>query len=636
MSSDIKSVDQTIKMPSGSIFNAPATWQNEAYKNYIRLIGPENDLSIYFIELPILESLEKTAVAAWQQIQPNFDLKPSQEVFPPTNGKWEKVYDVLYETPASESRFIGALICSFNNVAYACLLDGTMAGVSRRGVEMMAMVASWKPIGSKEEASINENKTHVWTDKDVQNFEDFIYDAMQKLQVPGVSISIVQSDGKNLYSKAFGVKQIGNSEPVTLDTPFMIGSVTKPLTTLLMAMLIDQKKLSWETPVTSILQDFSLAEADITQKLLIRHTVSASTGMPRRDLDWIFKYKNITPEDRLLEMKHMAPTTGFGETFQYSNYLVMAGGYAAARAFTPHGNLEDAYSLAMQQLVFEPLKMKKTVLKSTDAIELGAALPHGINFDGKLCETPVNLEEACYSIAPSGAIWSTVEDLSKYILTELNMGVLDGKRLVSQPSILERRKKGIKITEKIFYALGLVIEEEQGLTIVSHDGITIGFSSGLCFLPEKGIGLVILTNTRLANAFILAVRQKFLELTFSAKKRSDETVNFAVTAQQTLLKNNQEVSFDFEDTKWIESLVGNYQSDVLGHAKILRSADERDYIIEFEEWQTRLGSKTEINGEKTLILVDDPFPGMIKLQIENNGNSLAINWGQDKYSFSRI
>jgi CubicO group peptidase (beta-lactamase class C family) len=68
----------------------------------------------------------------------------------------------------------------------------------------------------------------------------------------------------------------------------------------------------------------------------------------------------VRPEDRITEMRQMSPTTGFGETFQYSNYLAAAGGFAAAHSFAPDLSLADAYDRAMRQLVFEPLGMKQT------------------------------------------------------------------------------------------------------------------------------------------------------------------------------------------------------------------------------------------------------------------------------------
>lgn len=95
----------------------------------------------------------------------------------------------------------------------------------------------------------------------------------------------------------------------------MIGSNTKPLTTLMMARLVARGNFDWSTPVTKLLPDFALADPELTRKWEMRHTVAASTGVPPRDIDLIFKFAGITPEQRLAEMEPMKPTTGFGEHF---------------------------------------------------------------------------------------------------------------------------------------------------------------------------------------------------------------------------------------------------------------------------------------------------------------------------------
>lgn len=636
LSQTTTSIDHSVKMKSGSTFVSPTSWKVQEFKNHVQLIGPENDLTVFFIELPITtNSLENIVIDAWREVLPDFDLKPSQEISPPTTGNWERMSQIIYDTPTSESRIVMAIVRTFKDQAYLCLIDSKMAGLSRRGAELNIMFETWKPVGFQE-TELAAYETKNWTEADNQNFEKFVSKAMQKLKIPGAAIAIVGQDGTSIFSRGFGVKQLDLSDPVTINTPFMIGSTTKPFTSFLMAMLVDQGKLAWETPVTDMLTNFSLADLDLTQKLNIRHTVSASTGMPQGGLESLFKYNGIKPEDRLLEMKRMQPTTKIGETFQYSNYLIMAGGYAAARAHIHNGGLEEAYARAMKDFVFDPLQMKNTVIKTEDALQLGAAFPHGLDFNGHLCEIPLNIEKFAYSLAPAGAMWSTVEDLSHYLLTEMNTGVYNGKRIISEECILERRKPGIRMGEKSSYGLGLFLSNDQGFNMVGHGGNTMGFSSDLFFLPEKGVGMVVLTNKYFANSFLSAVKQKFLELSFSIKSRADEMLNFAILQQEEALKKKREsISRESTATAWIEKLIGEYSNSKLGSAKLISAANGEGYELEFKEWKTSLGSEIEKNGNKLLVLIDPPSYGGIKLQIEDNGNSLVLELGQEKEYFNR-
>ena len=312
----IKSTDLTIKMKSGSTFSIPGSWERETSEDYIQMTTPEHDLSAYFIELPETQSLESLTKEAWKKIQPDFNLQSTQTSSPPTSDNWERMCQVVYDVPSSESRIVVAIVRTFEGQAYVCLVDGKIAGLSRRTSELMLMSESWKPIGFKE-TQLNNNAIKEWTEIEIQSFEKFISDSMQKLEIPGAAIAIIRKDGKSIYSKGFGVKEIGSNDPVTTDTLFMIGSITKSLTTLLAAMRVNQKKLSWETLITDILKNFSVADVELTKKLTIRQTFSASTGMPSGGLESFFKFSK--PEDRILEMKEMKPTTGVGEIFQYSN-----------------------------------------------------------------------------------------------------------------------------------------------------------------------------------------------------------------------------------------------------------------------------------------------------------------------------
>ena len=215
-------------------------------------------------------------------------------------------------------------------------------------------------------------------------------------------------------------------------------------------------------------------------------------------------------------------------------------------------------------------------------------------------------------------------------------GLLDGKRIVSEESILERRKPKIKMGESMSYGLGLCVMNEQGLSIIGHAGGTLGFSSDLFFFPDRGIGIVMLANSRFAHPFLNTVKQKFLELTFSADQHSEEMIHLAMLADKAFIKQNHEhVSLDTEKMAWIEDLLGDYSSDTLGKARLSKSSNGGGYKMAFEEWETRVGSEVEKNGKKILTLVDGPFPGFLKLLVENNGAKLVINLGQEEHDFIR-
>src|SRR5208337_5407190 len=151
------------------------------------------------------------------------------------------------------------------------------------------------------------------------------------------------------------------------NTLFLAASNTKGMTTLLLAKLVDEKKLRWDEPVTEAYPGFKLGDPETTKKVLVKNLICACTGMPRQDLEGAFNPKYSTPESILALLGTMQPTSKFGEVFQYSNPMAAAAGFIGAHLVYPNLELGVAYDKAMQQKIFDPLGMKSTTLDFTRA-----------------------------------------------------------------------------------------------------------------------------------------------------------------------------------------------------------------------------------------------------------------------------
>jgi CubicO group peptidase (beta-lactamase class C family) len=198
---------------------------------------------------------------------------------------------------------------------------------------------------------------------------------MKKLDVPGAGFALIDQ-GKVVYEGGIGVKELGKSDRVDANTLFMAASNTKGMTTLLLAKLVDEKKLQWEEPVTRVYPDFKLADANITNEIEIKHLICACTGMPRQDLEWLFEYKKFRPASTFTLLSGMRPTSKFGEVFQYSNLMASAAGYIGAHVYEPTGELGAAYDRAMERQIFKPLGMSDTTFDMEKAQHGDFASPH--------------------------------------------------------------------------------------------------------------------------------------------------------------------------------------------------------------------------------------------------------------------
>ena len=170
---------------------------------------------------------------------------------------------------------------------YVTLLDAKHAALDRRGAQMQTVITSLAVPGVSKESFAGKTP-HVLDAARIAAFEAFVTKAREALDMTGVAVSIVQG-GKVAYQKGFGLRRQGAKAPVTPKTLFMIGSITKSLTSMMMARLVDDKKFTWETPVTEVFPGFALGDPEATKRCQMRHTVCACTGLPRQDLEFLFE-----------------------------------------------------------------------------------------------------------------------------------------------------------------------------------------------------------------------------------------------------------------------------------------------------------------------------------------------------------
>ena len=611
----------------------PGGWTVVHQGDPLTVIGPESDLELSFLARPVVDDIEELIRLVWQGVKPGFDVPVLHKVEMPAKDGWNREIDIAYDTPESESRIVFAITRLLGSRAYITLIDGTKAGFNRRIAQFSELHSGWKPTGLKEPslAGISPKKIGAAERNAMSSFVD---SAMRQIGIPGVAIAVVQN-GLTMYAEGFGVCRAGGKERVTADTRFMIGSSTKPLTTLMMARLVDLGRFAWSTPVTEVLPGFALADEDVTRRLEMQHTVCACTGMPRSwDADLIFRFRGIRPEDRIAKMRQMSPTTGFGETFQYSNYLVAAGGYAAAHSYAQDVSLQDAYDRAMRELVFEPLGMSHTSIFCVDS-RLDAA-PHSRDLNGNAVPIDPVLEKFADAVAPAGSVWSNVLDMAQYLKCEMQDGSNDrGEQIISVENLLARRRSAIKIDGKSSYGMGLFLKDQQGLVEIGHGGNTRGFTAEMFFLPEHRIGMVILTNLRFANQFLASIKQKLLEILFGAESKAEAMV----TDEKKALDDGtefirQRIKTDAVSTAWICDYTGHYVSEVLGSACISQRGEE--FQIEFESGSSTLGVEEQSSTSRQIVLTTAPWLPITKLQLTDDPNKLMLDRGQTRYEFVRV
>ena len=620
--------DTITKTASGATFEAPKGWTVTTFGDRTVLQTPEGDVSITLVEVREKDG-EMAFRKAWALVKPSFALKAEQTVHPPAKDGWDSITQTSYDVGGREARSVIAVALGKGATQYVALVDGANSGMDRRGAQINTVVSTFRPAGMSEESFAGKTARPL-DGKALAELDRTVRDALAKMEVPGASIAIVQH-GKIVFEKGYGTREIGKDSPVSPKTLFMIGSTTKSLTTLMMAKLVDEKKLSWDERVTEVLPSFALGDAEMTTKLTMKYTVCACTGLPRQDFEFLFEYADATPERRVASMKNMKPTTGFGETFQYSNTLVATGGYVAAHAAFPTKKLGPAYAEAMQSRVFDPLGMTSTTLDFAKVkSSRDHALPHAKTLDQTWTTIPIRDEEGVLALAPAGAVWSTAEDMARYVAMELAKGKdASGRPLVSEANLLTRRSPQVKVSDKSFYGLGLFLEDDHGIKVIGHGGNNLGFSSDMYFLPDHDIGVVFLYNGGSTNTVRRVVRRRLLEILFDGHEETGKMLDFDKTATKEAV-TRELAHITKSDAAWVETLAGTYSNPDLGQVTLRFEGTHG--VLDAGEWKSAFGKHTADDGTVKLVLLDPPLAGLPL--VPASGRTLRLETPQRNYELT--
>lgn len=452
----------------------------------------------------------------------------------------------------------------------------------------------------------------------IHSIECFIHQLIQDFDIPGLSIAIIE-DSKIVYSKGFGFLQKGKSEAVNEETQFKIGSVSKPLTSLMIAKCIDEEKLSWDTPVKQIYPGFKHRNADLEFSITLEDLLSMGILPPRqicsvinyRDMD---SFKIIERTDSISEKR---------KKYLYNNAQFDIAGRIVGHLYYPDMDQLASYKCLMKEKVFTPLKMNRS---GFDVLQ-NFAYPHTLSFEGETISITFEDDIAPDIQAPAGGIWSTVKDLSQYILLELE----GNESYISRENLFKRRAEYTP-TPNDFYGLGLRIEKDNGLQRVGHSGLTAGFSSLLIFYPEKKCGVVILCNTSHASSLKIhsLIADKIFEHWFNVDKAIQQRYESTKTNLRKRKANYLEKSV--KDDAFLEQYLGAFENEYLGKIEIKKDGD--NFVLKAPTLKTSIVCSFDKDNQKVIILKDAPIIGEKLYPLSKD--ALMFKDGICEYIFSRI
>jgi CubicO group peptidase (beta-lactamase class C family) len=622
--------DTPQKTVAGNSFIAPAGWTVTVKGPATIVASPEGDSRIALVDVSAKDA-DAAVASAWAAYKPDAKWPVKVATERPDRDGWSKQKAYEYQTSPNEKRTVEAIAHFAGDRWNVVIFDASDAVAEKRGAQVALVFGRLLPKGYVRE-SFAGKKANALNEARLAELSRFVETGMKGLKIPGVAVGIVQN-GKVVFADGYGVRDLGQPAKVDGDTDFMIASNTKALTTLLLARLVAEGKLTWDTPVTSVLPSFKLGDAETTRQVKIRQLICACTGLPRQDFEWLFQFQGVTPADAMATLATMQPTSKFGELFQYSNPMAAAAGFTAGHVLYPGLELGAAYDKAMQAQVFDPLGMKSTTFDYARALAGDHAMPHAPDVDGKTSPAVMELNYSIIPDRPAGAAWSNVKDMLRYVQMELDEGKLpDGQGYIPKEPLLERRAPQVPIGKDETYGMGLMVNTTYGVPVVHHGGDMVGFHSDMMWLPAENVGAVILTNANPGWILRTLYRRKLLEVLYDGNPEADAQVAAQAKQFYDELAAERKLLTVPADSAESAKLATKYANASLGEIAVTHSGAET--VFDFGEWKTPVASRKNPDGTISFVTIAPGGEGFEFVVGSGPKKTLVIRDAQHEYVFA--
>jgi len=326
----------------------------------------------------------------------------------------------------------------------------------------------------------------------------YITQSLKRFDQPGVAIAVVK-DGQVVFQQGWGVIKLGEPGRINEHTRFQVASNTKAMTAATIAMLVDEGKLGWDDPVADHLPWFRLGgDPYVSRELRVRDLLCHRSGLSLGAGDLLWFHSDYSSAEIVRRLRFIAPATSFRSSYAYDNVLYLAAG-ELVKAVTG----QEWQDVATTRLL-KPLGMDESVV-GIDRVRLtdNVAWPHG-RVGGKMQVVPF---DSVLNTLAAGGVMASVADWSKWMQVQLDSGRTAAGRLWSAGQTRTMWSPHINIgignpppslaalrPNFLAYGLGWSLRDYRGLKVVTHDGGLAGMLSRTVLIPEKRLGIVVLSN----------------------------------------------------------------------------------------------------------------------------------------------
>jgi CubicO group peptidase (beta-lactamase class C family) len=434
-------------------------------------------------------------------------------------------------------------------------------------------------------------------------FDAFVASVLKQFKVPGVAVAIIKDD-QVVLAKGYGVKRLGSPALVDGKTRFGIASNTKAFTAMALGLLVEEGKIEWDAPVVRYLPAFQLWDPWVTRELTVRDLLvhRSGFGLGAGDLLW-WPASTYNRPEIAKRLRYIKPATSFRTAYAYDNVLYLVAGQL----------IEAVSGKSWEDFVTERLLTPLGMTSST--------VTHSAAGDttGNVSATHAEVEGVVRPIAPflsdntnpAGGINSGAEDMAKWIRAQLDSGRVGGKRLWTQETTRQQWSLVTPIDpgepppelaprRHSFggYGLGFFLSDYRGLKLVTHTGGLPGYVSRVAMIPDKKLGVVVLTNAESGAAFDV-IAWTVLDY-YLGPPKFDWLGNYAklVALNESMTRATDEHTAAVRDTasrpsvplaryagRYVDEWYGDVTVTLEGKGLVMRFGHSPSLVGDLEHWQ---------------------------------------------------
>ena len=404
----------------------------------------------------------------------------------------------------------------------------------------------------------------------MKNLEGLAAKTIEAKGTPGLAIAIVHRD-QVIYTKSFGVREAGKPELIDPNTVFQVASMSKPITSTVLAALVGEKKVGWDDRVSDHDVTFVMYTPYVTRELRLRDLLCHRSGLPDHAGD-LLEDMGYSKAEVLRRLRYQPPSSSFRAGYAYNNFGYSEAAYAAAKGVGAEWNQ------VAQQALFKPLGMKSTSYAFADYEAAKNRAKLHVLVDGKWTAKNTRQPDAQ---APAGGASSTITDLTRWMRLHLASGKFEGKQIIDEAALAETRTPQVvtgfmpEQGRVASYGLGWnVIDQRGGLIVANHSGeFSMGVRTQASLIPAEELGIAVLSNSA-PNGVPEGLTESFFDWALDGKLQRD-WMGFANQQFELMVAHDLAQTSDFSKAPTdrgapldLAAYAGKYQNDYFGVIEI--------------------------------------------------------------------